>query len=123
MASDQLEQELRHCSLALAAAWQDGLAAAIASGRRALLGLHSLHAEALAFWQTRLKYDLAASRELAECDSVGGLIELQLEHAKVMLQGQLDALDRLTRLGLARAPVARPPQPRPSVAATPRTGS
>ena len=74
------------------------LGAAVASSQAAVCGAQEITATLLAFLQSRAKDGLAASQQLAACDSPEALVEVQLECAKAMLQAYADEFERLHAL-------------------------
>src|SRR5262245_9547191 len=71
------------------------IGAAMASGQAAICGLQEITAMRLAFLQSRAKDGLAASQQLAACRSPEAVAEVQLEHARAMLQAYTGEFARL----------------------------
>jgi hypothetical protein len=82
----------------MAALSRGSIGAALASGQAAICGMQEVTATLLAFLQSRVKDGLAASQQLAACDSPEALIEVQLECAKATLQAYADEFGRLHAL-------------------------
>jgi len=100
------------------------LGAAVASSQAAVCGAQEITATLLAFLQSRAKDGLAASQQLAACDSPEALVEVQLECAKAMLQAYADEFERLHALaGRILADVLVPVRSRAMPAAAAMTGA
>jgi hypothetical protein len=70
----------------------------IAAGEIWIDGCQAINAEMLAFWQSRLKADLAWGGQLLECTSIDSALEAQLDFAKGALQAYLDQSARVAGL-------------------------
>jgi Phasin protein len=68
------------------------------AGQALIDGCQAIHAEMLAFWQSRLKDGLATGQRLLECGSPQGALEIQLDYTKAALQAYLDQSTKVTGL-------------------------
>jgi hypothetical protein len=100
-----------------AALYAAGFNRLVSAGHALIDGCQAVSAEMLAFWQSRLKEDLATGQRLLECASAEGALEIQLEYAKAALQAYADQSARIG--ALASRSLARMCEPaRPASAAT-----
>jgi hypothetical protein len=81
-----------------AANYTSELNAFISAGQAVLDGCQAIHAEMLAFWQSRLKDGLATGQRLLESGSPQSALEIQLDYAKAALQAYTDQSTKLAGL-------------------------
>lgn len=98
LARDTAAAEQGRGDVDLAALWRDNVGAAMASSQAAVCGIQEITSTLLAFLQSRAKDGLAASQQLAACESPEALVEVQLECLKAMLQAYTDEAGRLHAL-------------------------
>ena len=123
-ATRDVEGRLRQGCADMTALCRGNLGAAVASSQAAICGAQEITATLLAFLQSRAKDGLAASQQLAACDSPDALVEVQLECAKAMLQAYADEFERLHALaGRILADVLVPVRSRAMPAAATMTGA
>lgn len=68
------------------------------AGQALLDGCQAIHAEMLAFWQSRLKSGLATGQRLLECGSPQSALEIQLDYGKAALQAYFDQSTKIAGL-------------------------
>jgi hypothetical protein len=68
------------------------------AGQALIDGCQTIHAEMLAFWQSRLKDGLATGQRLLECGSPQSALEIQLDYSKAALQAYLDQSTKIAGL-------------------------
>jgi hypothetical protein len=95
LARDTAAAEQGRGDVDMAALWRDNVGAAMASSQAAVCGIQEITSTLLAFLQSRAKDGLAASQQLAACESPEALVEVQLECLKAMLQAYTDEFGRL----------------------------
>jgi hypothetical protein len=87
----------------------------VATGHGVIGGFQDVTAEMLAFWQSRVKEGMATGQRLFECDSLEGVLEIQLDYTKAALQSYIDQFAKIGSLAarsLAHAPdIATPSTP------------
>jgi hypothetical protein len=81
-----------------AAKYTSELNAAMSAGQALLDGCQAIHAEMLAFWQSRLKDGLATGQRLLESGSPQSALEIQLDYAKAALQAYTDQSTKIAGL-------------------------
>jgi hypothetical protein len=81
-----------------AANYTSELSAFMSAGQAVLDGCQAIHAEMLAFWQSRLKDGLATGQRLLESGSPQSALEIQLDYAKAALQAYTDQSTKLAGL-------------------------
>jgi hypothetical protein len=81
-----------------AANYTSELNAFMSAGQAVLDGCQAIHAEMLAFWQSRLKDGLATGQRLLESGSPQSALEIQLDYAKTALQAYTDQSTKLAGL-------------------------
>jgi hypothetical protein len=74
------------------------LNAFMSAGQALLDGCQAVHAEMLAFWQSRLKDGLATGQRLLESGSPQSALEIQLDYAKAALQAYTDQSTKIAGL-------------------------
>ena len=72
--------------------------ALILAGHALVDGGQAINAEQLAFWQSRLKEDLATGQRLLECGSAENAWQIQLEYAQSALQAYVDQSTKVAGL-------------------------
>ena len=72
------------------ASYSGAVNAFILAGHALVDGGQAINAEQLAFWQSRLKEDLATCQRLLECGSAQNAWQIQLEYAQSALQAYVD---------------------------------
>jgi hypothetical protein len=95
----EIDGGLRRGYADMTALCRGNVGAAMASSQAMMCGMQEITATLLAFLQSRAKDTLAASQQLAGCDSPAAVIEVQLDYVKAMLQAYSDEFDRLHALG------------------------
>jgi hypothetical protein len=81
-----------------AANYTSELNAFMSAGQSLLDGCQAVHAEMLAFWQSRLKDGLATGQRLLESGSPQSALEIQLDYAKAALQAYTDQSTKIAGL-------------------------
>jgi hypothetical protein len=81
-----------------AADYTSELNAFMSAGQGLLDGCQAVHAEMLAFWQSRLKDGLATGQRLLESGSPQSALEIQLDYAKTALQAYTDQSTKIAGL-------------------------
>jgi hypothetical protein len=81
-----------------AANYTSELNAFMSAGQALLDGCQAVHAEMLAFWQSRLKDGLATGQRLLESGSPQSALEIQLDYAKAALQAYTDQSTKIAGL-------------------------
>src|SRR5918992_1099046 len=81
-----------------AADYTSELNAFMSAGQALLDGSQAIHAEMLAFWQSRLKDGLATGQRLLESGSPQSALEIQLDYAKAALQAYTDQSAKIAGL-------------------------
>ena len=80
------------------ASYSGAVNALILAGHALVDGGQAINAEQLAFWQSRLKEDLATCQRLLECGSAQNAWQIQLEYAQSALQAYVDQSTKVAAL-------------------------
>ena len=80
------------------ASYSGAVNAFILAGHALVDGGQAINAEQLAFWQSRLKEDLATCQRLLECGSAQNAWQIQLEYAQSALQAYVDQSTKVAAL-------------------------
>jgi hypothetical protein len=72
----------------------------VTAGHALVIVCQMVTAEALAFWQSRLKEGLVTGHRLLECRSTEAALEIQLEHARVSLQAYVDQTAKIAAVAV-----------------------
>jgi hypothetical protein len=73
-----------------AALYAAGFNGLVSAGHAVIDSCHAVSMEMLAFWQSRLKENIATGQRLLTCDSAEGALEVQLDYAKAAIQAYVD---------------------------------
>ena len=98
MSIEQLQDQARTGYADVAALCKSNLDALMASSQALVGSSQAMHAVLLAFWQSRAKEGLAASKRLAECGSPLSALEIQLDFTREAVQAYADQFNTLGKI-------------------------